>query len=182
MLIQTANARRSRHGASLVEFAFVVPILILFLFGIIEFGLYVMVLHTVNVAAMEAARLAAGMASTDAQLLAGNATIVTKAKNTMGGIQNLIAPVAVNTYYDPYAEQAYNFGNTFTGPTTVTQVVLNTLPTWPPTSGGSVSGNAGFGDPIIVQITGTYKFVTPLRQLWSTAPLNAVASMASEGN
>lgn len=53
--------RNGRHerGASLVEFALVVPLLTMFLFGIVQFGLAYDMKQSVNSAAREGARLAA---------------------------------------------------------------------------------------------------------------------------
>jgi Flp pilus assembly protein TadG len=54
--------RRAGHresGASLVEFAFVVPVLTLFLFGIVQFGLAYDMKQSINSAAREGARAAA---------------------------------------------------------------------------------------------------------------------------
>lgn len=53
------NGRRRDRGASLVEFALVLPLLTLFLFGIIEFGIAYNKKQTVNSAAREGARTAA---------------------------------------------------------------------------------------------------------------------------
>lgn len=46
-------------GAAVVEFAVVLPILLAFLFGILEFGRVMMVNHTLNNAARAGARIAA---------------------------------------------------------------------------------------------------------------------------
>lgn len=50
--------RRHRRGQALVEFALVLPVLILFLVGIFDFGRAVYAFNTVNNAAREAVRLA----------------------------------------------------------------------------------------------------------------------------
>jgi Flp pilus assembly protein TadG len=50
--------RRGREGASAVEFALVLPILMLFVFGIIEFGLAYNRVQAFQAAAREAGRLA----------------------------------------------------------------------------------------------------------------------------
>lgn len=51
--------RTQRKGATAVEFAVIAPILMLFIFGIIEFGRGMMVLQLLNSAAREGARDAA---------------------------------------------------------------------------------------------------------------------------
>ncbi len=53
-----SRARNSR-GASMVEFAIVMPILFLVLFGVIEFGRYVALVHAVETGSRTAARFAA---------------------------------------------------------------------------------------------------------------------------
>lgn len=53
------SARRSDDGASLVEFALVMPLLALFLFGIVQFGLAFDQKQSINSAAREGARTAA---------------------------------------------------------------------------------------------------------------------------
>jgi Flp pilus assembly protein TadG len=51
--------RRGDRGASLVEFALVVPLLTLFVFGIVQFGLAYDMKQSINSAAREGARMAA---------------------------------------------------------------------------------------------------------------------------
>lgn len=59
-MIRTATVRRRKQkGAALVEFAIVAPLLILLLFGIIEFGYTMGQLNDVRHGNREAARLAA---------------------------------------------------------------------------------------------------------------------------
>ena len=48
-----------RRGAAIVEFAFVVPILLMFIFGVLEFSRMVYVRHILHNAAREGARYAA---------------------------------------------------------------------------------------------------------------------------
>ncbi len=50
---------KDKRGQSLVEFALVLPILLLVLFGITEFGRAIMVTNVLNTASREGARLAA---------------------------------------------------------------------------------------------------------------------------
>ena len=57
--------RESReHGAALVEFALIVPLLSMFLFGIVQFGIAYDKQQSINSAAREGARLAALESST----------------------------------------------------------------------------------------------------------------------
>ena len=54
-----ARGRDRERGASLVEFAFVVPLLTLFLFGIVQFGIAYDMKQSVNSASREGARIGA---------------------------------------------------------------------------------------------------------------------------
>lgn len=51
--------RRDQRGAAMVEFAIVAPVLLLFVFGIIEYGRYFFLYNNLTNAAREGARLAA---------------------------------------------------------------------------------------------------------------------------
>lgn len=57
-LITTGRRRQSEHGAALVEMAVVLPLLLLVLLGIFEFGRYIAETNTVANASREAARYA----------------------------------------------------------------------------------------------------------------------------
>jgi len=54
-----SRGRRRESGASLVEFALIVPLLTLFLFGIVQFGIAYDKKQSINAAAREGARAAA---------------------------------------------------------------------------------------------------------------------------
>jgi Flp pilus assembly protein TadG len=59
MNVSTVTRFKKREkGSSVVEFAVVLPILLAFLFGILEFGRVMMVCHTLNNAARAGARIA----------------------------------------------------------------------------------------------------------------------------
>lgn len=53
------SSRCRERGAALVEFAFIVPLLSLFLFGIVQFGIAYDMKQSINAAAREGARTAA---------------------------------------------------------------------------------------------------------------------------
>ena len=67
---------RSRRGSELVEFALTLPILLLVVFGIVDFGLAIFDKAVVTNAAREAAR--AGIAFSPAQLTAGEIQAVAR--------------------------------------------------------------------------------------------------------
>jgi len=52
------NAQSKEQGATLVEFALILPILILFIFAIVDFGRYFFIQHTLQYATREGMRLA----------------------------------------------------------------------------------------------------------------------------
>ena len=60
-MLRRRNGRRDQRGATLVEFAFVLPVFILFLFAIIDFGWLFTQFLGVKQSAREGARLAIGL-------------------------------------------------------------------------------------------------------------------------
>ena len=60
----TQKPSHPERGAAMVEFAVILPVLLMVLFGIIEFGLAISKAHTIQAAAHEAARVAAVAGST----------------------------------------------------------------------------------------------------------------------
>ena len=152
-----------RRGAAMVEMAMILPVFLMLFFAIIEFSLYLMALHTTNVAAMAAVRLAA--VSTD-EASVTDTTLRNKAYNTMGGIRNRLAAPAP-------------------GPMTPASPTI-TLWCVPRFSQGVTTNqpwkNAGWGDSIFVSISARYQFITPFRGAWTSAPIVAVAQMAAETN
>lgn len=60
--------RHARRGVAVVEMAVVTPLLLLIMFGIIEFGWVFMIQETLTNATREAARVAALQGSTDADI------------------------------------------------------------------------------------------------------------------
>jgi Flp pilus assembly protein TadG len=118
-----ASGRRGRRlGAALVEAAIVMNIFLLFIFGIMEFGHFVMVKQLMDNAARDGAR----MAST------GALTVST------AQIQALVTQELVNQ-----------------GPSNLSVQVFQANPT----TGANIGAwtNAGLGQTVAVQITGTYQ-------------------------
>lgn len=70
----TMTRTRRRRGAAVVEFAVVVPILTLLLFGIVEVGYTFMVRHALAMGAREGARVAAQPGVTMSQITAAVGT------------------------------------------------------------------------------------------------------------
>ena len=65
----SARIRKGERGAAVVEFAVVLPILLTFLFGIMEFGRIMMVNHSLNNAARIGARIAVLPGASNASVL-----------------------------------------------------------------------------------------------------------------
>jgi len=66
----TWNRRSGQAGASVIEFAFVLPIFILILYGMITFGMAFYTQLAISRAAEDGARVAMGRNATDAQIKA----------------------------------------------------------------------------------------------------------------
>ncbi len=129
----------------MVEMAFVLSIALLFLFGILEYGRYLMVLHTTNNAAREGARYA--VVHTGDGTTLSQVTAVVNSK--MAGVDSQIQGYSVNVFSaDPTGIYNNSTGTAIYPPTIQT---LN----------GSSWNSAAFGSPIVVQITGTYQPILP---------------------
>jgi len=158
---------RIRRGVSIVEMAFVLPVVLLFLFGLMEYGNYLMVLHTTNNAAREGVRYAV-VHTGDGTTLSQVTGVV---NNAMAGVNAQIQGYTVNVFSaDPSGIYNSSTGTAIYPPNIY---VLN----------GSSWNSAVFGSPIVVQITGTYKPILPsFLFMNATMPINVTAMMNSEAN
>jgi Flp pilus assembly protein TadG len=96
----------SRQGQSIVEFAFVLPLLLLLTFGIIEFGFFVYNKQIITNAAREGARI--GIIATQPRVPATGADSITSIVNAYLGnhlvtFGNASTPVTSVTGYAPNA-------------------------------------------------------------------------------
>jgi Flp pilus assembly protein TadG len=165
MLFHQRSERR--RGMTVVEMALVLSIALLFLFGILEYGRYLMLLHTTNNAAREGARYAVvhtGDGTTLSQVVG-----VVNAK--MAGVNAQIQGYNVNVFTaDPSGIYNSSTGTAIYPP--------NLYPL-----AGSSWNSATYGSPIVVQITGTYQPILPsFLFLNSSLPVNVTAMMNSEAN
>jgi Flp pilus assembly protein TadG len=151
MILRTTPHRRK--AASLVEAAFVLPIALLFIFGLVEYGRLVFLIQTAENAAREGARYAVartadGTTQTDVQ------TCVT---NAMAGRQSELAGFTIDVQnVDP------NTGTVITG---------------------SNWNDAPFGGAILVRVSGTYSPILPsFLRLPATVQVRATSMMSSEAN
>lgn len=161
-----AKGSSRRRGVTIVEMALVISLAALFLCGILEYGRYLMVLHTANNAAREGARYA--VAHTGDGTTLSQVTSVVNAK--MAGVDAQIQGYNVNVFSaDPTG--IYNSSGAAIYPPTIQPLA------------GSSWNSAAFGSPIVVQITGTYQPILP-SFLFMNANLSiqATAMMNSEAN
>jgi len=84
-----------QQGQSLVEFALIMPILVIILFGIIEWGRLWMTMNVLSGAAREGARVAA-VTAPDPALVQNAVANVQTAANITGGTITVSAPDAAN--------------------------------------------------------------------------------------
>lgn len=127
----SAIARR-RSGAAIVEAALVLPFLMMFLLGVMEYGRYVMMLHVLQNAAREGARYA--VAHTEPVVVQG-VTYGNATSDVTAVVNNFLA------------------GQSLSGQTV--QVYLSD------TSGNNIGTwtNAQGGDLICVRISGNFNFI-----------------------
>jgi Flp pilus assembly protein TadG len=136
MFIRQHKARR--RGAAVVEMAFVLPLALIFLFGIFEYGRYLMVLHTANNAAREGARFAAA----NTQLSSTTTAITDLVKAKMAGVDQQLQGYSVSVFKVD-SSGVYSSGSGVYPPTIKAK-------------SGSNWNDAQYGQGIAVQITGTY--------------------------
>jgi Flp pilus assembly protein TadG len=151
------TSRRSwRRGGTLVEAAFVLPLCLLFILGVTEYGRYLLTLHLFNHAAREGARYA--VTHTQPIMMAGvsygSATSdIVNVVNTMLAGQSL-----AGQNIQVYASDS----------------VGNNIGSW-----SSIQAEQS----VCVQITGNFQTVVPsLLSLPSTIPVNVKVVMRAEGN
>ncbi len=152
-----AGPRRAlRRGAAVVEMAFVLPVVLLLLCGLLEYGRYLMTLHVVQNAAREGCRYA--LAHTD-PITIGGVTSGNSTSDVLNRINAYLAGVGLQSQ-NIQVYMSDNQGNNL-GPWTDTQ----------------------FGQFICVRITGNFRWVTPqLLFLPSQTPVTVQALMRSEAN
>ena len=148
------GARRSRQesGQALVEFALVLPVLILLVVGIIDFGFAFNSWNTTQNAAREGARIAA-VSNSEATIknrakLAGGTVGIQGAEVTLQCNRPLVNGVVNNTFYDCTQNLDDQSGTCTNGP-------CSTPGNWKEVE----------GDIVQVRVAHAYKFITPLPRL-----------------
>ncbi len=156
----TKQRRDARRGGAIVETALVLPIVLLFLFGIMEYGRYILALQIFTNAAREGCRYA--VTHTQPVTIVGGPYPGTYGNNT-SDVTN-----AVNSFLG---------GQTLSGQTT--QVYLSD------SKGANLGAwtNAQPGQFVCVKITGNYTVMLPsLLSMPNSIPVTATSVMICEGN
>lgn len=144
-----------RRGATAVETAVVISIALLFMFGVFEYGRYVMTRQIMENAAREGARFA----------------VVHTNDKTTAQIQN-----QVDFKLDRGRQQIKNYVKTTNIQVFASDVNGNPI-------GGKTWSDSAYGELIGVSISGTYKSILPSFLHWSSSfTVSAKSVMASEGN
>lgn len=150
------RAHARRRGAALVETAVILPLCLLFLFGIFEYGRYLMMLHLAHNATREGARYA--VSHTDPVIIDG----VTYGNST-ADVLNVVNRFLTNKRFLNQNVSVY-----------LSDANGNNIGVW---------NNAGAGQLICVQMTGQFQWFTPnLLGLPSTTNVQVRAMMRSESN
>jgi Flp pilus assembly protein TadG len=147
---------RRRRGAAVVEAALVLPLVIIFLLGILEYGRYVMTLQVLTNAAREGAHYA--LSHTEPVTIQGV---------TYGNANSDVIDVV----------NQFSAGQSLTGQSIqvyASDTFGNNLGPWT---------NAAAGESICVRISGTHTFLIPqMLYLPASMPVATQAVMRSEGN
>lgn len=113
------ESKKGIRGATAVEFALVLPLFVLLLFGIIDFGRYFFIQHTVQFATREGTRLAlvgGTLQNPDGTPMSRVASIIAKIEESAGlanlsGLEISVFPITAG-YSDPTGwENLQNAGN-----------------------------------------------------------------------
>ena len=150
---------KGQRGASMVEFAFVLPLLIVLIFGIIEFGLYLYNQQVITNASREGAR--AGIVAPIPRLL------------DTGGSGCTTPPSSIDQVVQCYcASHIVSLGSGSSGPTTTVEIIQpdGTVTGW--------SSNAPFGDLLRVTVNYTYAFWVIPNFIPGIASLRAMQAIA----
>ncbi len=155
-LFKPSRNTRPRRGGAVAEAAVVLPIVLMFLMGILEYGRYVMMQQVLTNAAREGAHYA--LAHTEPFTLQnvtyGNATSDVEAKVNQALAGQQLTGQTIQVY--------------------ASDVQGNNIGAWTDTSAG---------ESICVKISGTYNFMIPqMLQLPSSTTVTTKAIMRSEGN
>jgi Flp pilus assembly protein TadG len=204
-MMLSRHSIKQRRAAHLVEFAFVVPIFLLFIFGILEYSRYVMTLQVMTNAAREGARYA--VVTTNDANTSPTQDVQNWVLNYMAGqnVQlsgpagapfNALANIMVYTADSTNVQPVYlnnNSSGTLLANASVPVNSSGTDVAWANVTYDSNGNpepwlvapytNAGFNQTIAVVICGTYTPILPTFLLMGNSiPVSAQAVMYSEAN
>jgi Flp pilus assembly protein TadG len=155
-LSKRRRSQRNRRGGAAVEAALVLPMIVMFLFGVLEYGRYIMTLQVMTNAAREGARFA--LAHTQPVTVGG-----TTYGNSTSDVSSVVNKALAGQALQGQNVQIY-----------ASDSLGNNIGSW---------NNAEAGDLVCVRITGNYKSViTSLLHLSPTIPVSVQAAMRSESN
>jgi Flp pilus assembly protein TadG len=151
----TNHRTRQSRGAATVEMALVLPIVLLFMFGIFEYGRYFMTMQLLNNAAREGARYAIAHLQ---PVTIGSTTYGNATSDVTNVINGVTAGVTLNNQnVNVYASDAQG----------------NNVGTWT----GAIAGQS-----VTVEITGNFQFMgVPFLGLGSV-PVDIKSAMDAEAN
>jgi hypothetical protein len=181
-----ATSQRSRHaeqdGQILIEFALVLPVFLLVVFGLLDVGRLVYTNSTISQAAREAARVGAAEAAWIG--VSGDACVSDESQITPSRPGAHVCPVDVSAFKSHISDAVGRMTVTL-GPITTVHVSCDEDPdsvpagAWTETSGGNgCQDAAGRGDLFSVRIEYEYQTFTPIVSSFiQTVPLVGSATM-----
>jgi Flp pilus assembly protein TadG len=157
---------------TIVEMTFVIIVALMFLFGIMEYGRYLMVLHIADNAAREGARFAVVHTGDGTQ----QSDVIAVVTSRMSGVDSNIQGYTVNVFAVKESG-VYNSSGPIYPPT------VASISQPPSTTDATTWNSALYGNGIAVQITGTYQPILPSFLLLNASlPVNVTSMMNSEAN
>ena len=148
--------RSQRRGAALAETAIVLPLCLLFILGVFEYGRYLMMVHLCTNAAREGCRYAV---SHTQPVTVGGAT----QGNATADVTNVVSAYMAGQTLASQSVQVY-----------MSDSLGNNLGAWT---------NAGAGQYVCVKITGNFVSAVPnFLYMSSSLPIQAQTVMSCEGN
>ncbi len=181
-----------RRGATLVEFALVMPVFLMFLFGIFEYARYLMMHQLLHNAARDAARWGV-VRSNSPPAVAPTAYASGDPRQSFEAAYSATRPMyKVPFIEDRFAQQAVgterNLVNMYIRVYTVDNTTLYSdppviQPAPPPSAsvGTPAWNQGGFSDRLAVQVVGQYTTFLPVFGLSKSINVNIIAMMGFEG-
>lgn len=183
---RTGGARPARRrGATIVEMAFVLPIFLMFTFGIFEYGRYLMLLHVTTNATRDAARYAVVRASfPEAQTFTVFPAARLPFEQPYSASRNMYNVPFIETYLRTRMAGLDSMITSFTVRVypTDTTTIYSSPPVIQAKTGSTAWNSAAFSERVAVQVVGYYTPVTPnLLFLNGSLNFSTIALMGSEG-